>query len=70
MPLEYIEGKVTGGSINVDGSSAVRRTCNLTLIAKGVNINDFYWGLHTKFKLEIGLRNKINPHYPDIIWFK
>lgn len=70
MPIEYIEGKVTGGSINVDGSSAVRRTCNLTLIAKDVNINDFYWGVKTKFKLEIGLRNKINPKYPDIIWFK
>lgn len=70
MPIEYIEGKVTGGSINVDGSSAVRRTCNLTLIAKDININDFYWGVKTKFKLEIGLRNKINPKYPDIIWFK
>lgn len=70
MPIEHIEGKVTGGSINVDGSSAVRRTCNLTLIAKDVNINDFYWGLKTKFKLEVGLKNKINPKYPNIIWFK
>lgn len=69
-PLEYIEGKVTGGSINVDGKSAVRRTCSLSLVAKDVNISDFYWGLKTKFKLEIGLRNKINKKYPDIIWFK
>ena len=34
-PLEQIEGKVTGGSLNIDGSSAVRRTCNLSLIVSG-----------------------------------
>jgi hypothetical protein len=33
QPLESIEGKVTKGTINVDGSSSVKRTCNLTLIA-------------------------------------
>lgn len=70
LPIEFIEGKVTGGSINIDGSSAVRRTCSLTMVAKEVNINDFYWGLKTKFKLEIGLKNQINSNYPDIIWFK
>lgn len=69
LPLEQIEGKVTGGSVNIDGSSAVRRTCNLSMIAQDVNINDFYWGLHNKFKLEIGLKNIINENYPDIIWF-
>lgn len=70
QPIEQIEGKVTGGSINIDGNSAVRRTCNLTLIAKDVNITDFYWGVSNKFTLEIGIRNFINPKYPDIIWFK
>lgn len=70
QPIEWIEGKVTGGSINIDGNSAVRRTCSLNLIAKEVNINNFLWGLHSKFKLEIGLTNKINSNYPDIIWFK
>ena len=69
-PLEYIEGKITAGSINIDGASALRRTCQLTLVAKDVNINDFYWGLNTKFKLEVGLLNKYNSNYPDIIWFK
>jgi hypothetical protein len=34
-----------------------------------MNINDFYWGLTNKFKLEIGLKNTINSNYPDIIWF-
>ena len=32
-PVEEIQGKVTGGSINVDGNSAVRRTCSLSLLA-------------------------------------
>lgn len=69
-PIEYIEGKVTGGSINVDGTSVIRRTCNLTLISQNVNINDFYWGLNTKINLEIGVQNSINKNYPSIIWFK
>lgn len=68
--LEEIQGKVTSGSINIDGSSAVRRTCSLSMVAKNVNINDFYWGLNTKFKLEIGLVNEINNKYPEICWFK
>lgn len=69
-PLEQIEGRVSSGSINIDGTSTVRRTCNLTLIAKDVNITDFYWGVSNKFTLEIGLKNNINKDYPNIIWFK
>ena len=41
-PIEEITGRVSNGSINIDGSSAVRRTCSLTLVAKDVNINDYY----------------------------
>ena len=67
--LEFIEGKITGGSINIDGNSIVRRTCQLTLVAQELNITDFYWGLKNKFKLEIGLKNNIDSNYPDIIWF-
>ena len=71
VPVETIEGRVTGGSANVDGASAVRRTCSLTLVADpNLRITDFYWALKSKFKLEIGLKNTINPNYPDIIWFK
>ena len=68
-PIEQIEGKITTGSINIDGSSAVRRTCSLTMVSQEVNITDYYWGVKTKFKLEIGLKNKINKKYPDIIWY-
>ena len=68
--MEFIEGRVTGGSINIDGNSIVRRTCSINLIAQNVNINQFYWGLYNKFNLEIGLKNNLNKNYPDIIWFK
>ena len=69
-PVEEITGKITGGSINIDGSSSVRRTCSLTLVADDVKINDYYWGLNTKFAAYVGLENHIDSKYPDIIWFK
>lgn len=68
-PQEEIQGKVTSGSINVDGSSAVHRTCSLTLVANEINIHFYYWGLNTKFKVSIGLTNNIDKNYEDIIWF-
>lgn len=68
-PIETIEGRATGGTINIDGSSAIRRTCNLSLVANELNINEFYWGIKSKFKLEIGLKNNIDDSYEDIIWF-
>ena len=68
-PIQAIEGRVTQGSINLDVDSAVRRSCSLTMVAKDVDIKDYYWGLDTKFKLEIGLQNTIDDRYPEIIWF-
>ena len=68
--LETIEGHVTAGTVNVDGASAVRRTCTLTIVADELNIHEYYWGLHTKFKLSLGVKNEIDNRYPDIIWFK
>lgn len=68
-PLEEITGRVTGGSASIDGSSAVRRTCSLSMVAEELNIHDYYWGLNTKFKLQIGLRNNIDDRYEDICWF-
>jgi hypothetical protein len=68
-PIEEITGRVSSGTVSIDGSSSVRRSCSLGLIAQELNIHDFYWGLTTKFKLYSGLKNNINPKYPDIIWF-
>ena len=68
-PIESIEGKVTGGSISIDGSSAVRRSCSINLVSQQVDVNDIYWGFSNKFKLYIGVLNTINKKYDDIIWF-
>lgn len=55
---EYIEGRVTGGSGNIDGSSAVRRTCSgITLVSEQTNIHDYSWALKTEIKIYIGIRN-------------
>ena len=65
--MQEIQGKVTSGSVNIDGTAKVRRTCSLTLVTQSIDINDFYWGLNTKFRLEIGLENVINQDYPSIV---
>ena len=72
IPRESIEGKATGGNVNIDGNSAIRRTCSLSLTVDPTDtiITDEYWAYSNKFKLEIGLKNTINNKYPDIIWFK
>ena len=66
-PIETIEGRVTSGTINIDGSSSMRRTCSLTLVTDKIDLKNYYWGVKTKFKLEIGISNKINSQYPDIV---
>ena len=61
-PGEPIEGRVTGGSINIDGSSAVRRSCSLSLVTEPeAEINEIDWALKNKFKVEIGLENDMIP---------
>lgn len=62
-PRAEIQGYATGGSINVDGSSAVRRTCSLNLITTNTRVNELDWALETKFKLQIGLRNFLDDKY-------
>lgn len=61
LPIEEISGKISQGSLNIDGTSAVRRSCSLTIVANRVNINEYYWGFTTKFKLLIGLK------IPDVL---
>jgi hypothetical protein len=39
------------------------------MVAKDFNYNDYYWGMNTKFKLEIGVQNFVDSTMPDIIWF-
>ena len=70
-PREEIIGHATGGSVNIDGASAVRRSCSLSMLALDTDaiVTDAYWCYDNKFKLEIGIKNLINSNYPDIIWF-
>jgi hypothetical protein len=56
--IKMIEGEVQdGSSISINGNSAVRRTCNLTLIAKNEtndlkNINH-YLSINKKIKISV-----------------
>ena len=44
LPVEKIEGVITGGSMNIDGASAVRRTCQLNIAAPaGTAITEATW---------------------------
>ena len=70
QPIEYLEGQITDGSINIDGAAAIRRTCSLNLTAAAdAKITDSYWSLTHEFEVEIGLENTINSNYNSIVWF-
>ena len=73
-PIEKIEGRVINANISLDGKSAVRRTCNITLVADGI-INDVtkvdnLISINKKVSLEIGFINftKKYEQYP-VLWF-
>lgn len=76
-PIREIQGQAQdGGSINVNGSSSLRRTASFTMFADS-NINnltdiDNLISLNKKFKIEIGYKNNIAGYekYGDIVWFK
>ena len=73
-PLREIEGLITGGNINLDGKSAVRRTCSLTAYidrsTAQVTEVDNLFSINKKIYLEIGIKNTLRQYtqYP-IIWF-
>lgn len=73
-PIQAIEGRITGGTLNLDGNSAVRRTCNLSMVATDyendlTNINNLL-SINKKIELEIGFLNTTTYYTNfDIIWF-
>ena len=74
-PIKEIQGRVISGTINLDGSSSMRRTCNLTIYAEGQKDQDIFnadnlISINKKVYLEVGIKNNSNyyPEYP-IIWF-
>lgn len=74
-PIEDIQGRVTGGNLNLDGKSSMRRTCNLQAYIENendANITrlDNIFSINKKMYLEIGLKNmtqKYRNH--EIIWY-
>lgn len=73
-PIKSIEGRVTTGSISIDGSSAMRRTCNLTFLAEPGERNDLtnvgnLLSINKKIKIQVGIENLIDDNYDDIVWF-
>ena len=75
MPIRDIEGQITtGGNINIDGNSAMRRTASISFVAEEKNNNlddiDNLLSMNKRIKLSIGLENNIDKAYGDIVWFK
>lgn len=74
-PIREIQGNITTGNLNINGSSAVRRTVTLTMLANEENSSitnlDNEISLDKKFKLFIGYKNPLKSYkeYGDIIWF-
>lgn len=77
-PIQDIQGKVLSGNINIDGSSSVRRTCNLGMIpddesSEKINAPSNLISLNKKVEVFIGFTNTIKnyPQYQqyDIVWF-
>lgn len=74
-PIKEIQGSITSGSLSVNGSSAIRRTINLTMLASIDNSNlediDNEISINKKIKVLIGYDNPLKSYknYGDIIWF-
>lgn len=74
-PIKEIQGSISSGNLSVNGSSAVRRTINLTMLASAENSNlediDNEISINKKVKVFIGYDNPLRSYkdYGDIIWF-
>ena len=73
-PIRDITGIVTGGNLNIDGSSAVRRTCNLNVYIHDTELNvekaENLFSLNKKVAIEIGFKNTTDKYTDyDIIWY-
>lgn len=75
-PVEEIQGKVTSGTVSLNGNSAIRRTCNLTMVAteydNGYENVDNLISINKKVQIEIGIKNTLRSyisHYGEVIWF-
>ena len=73
-PIQEVQGKITGGSLNLDGKSSVRRTGSLTVFVeeRKNDLTDIrhLFSINKKIKIETGFLNTTS-YYPQygIIWF-
>ena len=73
-PIKEIQGELSSGTLTKDGSSSVRRTCQLstTVSREEYNVEDseMDFAINKKIFIEIGVKNYTNeyPEYP-IFWF-
>lgn len=73
-PLKEIEGELSSGTLSKDGSSSVRRTCQLSAtVSRGkydVEDSEMDFAINKKIFIEIGVKNYTDqyPEYP-ILWF-
>ena len=76
IPITEIQGKITSGTINVNSSSAIRRTLSLSMlvddsIANITNIENQI-SINKKVKVAIGLKNPFSEYieeYGETVWF-
>lgn len=72
--LDEITGNITGGSITIDGNSAMRRTASVSLITNNKKFNNTdikkLLTINKKVELQIGFKNTTKQYqdYP-ILWF-
>ena len=72
--IESIHGKVTGGNLNFNGNSAIRRTGNISLVAEAIE-NDLdkiehLLSINKKIEIQIGFINTTDQYQEfPILWF-
>lgn len=72
--IDSVEGLIKNGTINVDGSSAIRRTASLSVFCnteeKDMRYFKQFFGITKKINLEIGIANLTKRYQEhEILWF-
>lgn len=73
IPIREIQGRVSSGSITIDGSSSVRRAGNITFLAEEEENDltdvDNLLSMNKKIKILVGIENTVDTDHDKIIWF-
>lgn len=73
IPIREIQGRVSSGSITIDGSSSVRRAGNITFLAEEEENDltdvDNLLSMNKKIKVLVGIENTVDTDHDKIIWF-